>query len=79
MRGHGSTVVGGSIQQVVMACVYLELNARLQMQALALGGGRVRYLSPRETELVTQMFEHPVVAARPWDAWRRRAGVSDEA
>ncbi len=79
MRGHGSTVVGGSIQQVVMACVYLELNARLQMQALALGGGRVQYLSPRETELVTQMFEHPVVAARPWDAWRRRAGVSDGA
>ena len=37
MRGHGSTVVGTSLEQVVYRAVYAEINARLQSQALALG------------------------------------------
>src|SRR5690348_2024528 len=45
MRGHGSVVVGVSLKEVVMASVYLEVNAKLQLQALSLGA-EVNYLTP---------------------------------
>lgn len=77
MRGHGSTVAMSQLRQVVIACVYLEQNARLQIQALALGGGRVKYLSPGEAELMSQAFA-PSVVERPWNAWSRRIGMADE-
>jgi HCOMODA/2-hydroxy-3-carboxy-muconic semialdehyde decarboxylase len=32
MRGHGSTVIGGSIRQVIYRAVYAELNARYQVR-----------------------------------------------
>lgn len=37
MRGHGVTTVGASLRQAVFRSVYAELNARLQLQAQALG------------------------------------------
>src|SRR5262249_60035326 len=52
MRGHGSAVAGGHLREIVMACVYMEQNARLQAQALALGdvpyldGGEIRPHAP---------------------------------
>ena len=46
MRGHGSVVVGGSVQQAVYRAIYMELNARLQSEAMRLG--RVNYLTPGE-------------------------------
>lgn len=48
MRGHGVVVAGASLPQVVLRSVYTEVNARLQAQAMALGGG-VAYLSPGAT------------------------------
>jgi ribulose-5-phosphate 4-epimerase/fuculose-1-phosphate aldolase len=38
MRGHGSTVVGSTILVAVGRSIYLEMNARLQAQAIGLGG-----------------------------------------
>ena len=38
MRGHGAVVVGASLPVVVFRSVYTEMNARLQAQAMALGG-----------------------------------------
>src|SRR5262249_31493385 len=38
MRGHGNVVVGPGLPQVVFRSIYTEVNARLQAQALALGG-----------------------------------------
>jgi ribulose-5-phosphate 4-epimerase/fuculose-1-phosphate aldolase len=38
MRGHGNTVVGRNVRETVSRGIYTELNARLLMQALALGG-----------------------------------------
>ena len=46
MRGHGSVVVGGSVQQAVYRAIYMELNARLQSEAMRLG--RVNYLTQAE-------------------------------
>jgi HCOMODA/2-hydroxy-3-carboxy-muconic semialdehyde decarboxylase len=77
MRGHGSTVVGGSIRQAVYRAVYAELNARYQLQAMQLG--EVTYLTEGESDSCIRTVEGQ--AQRPWDLWveaaraRRGAGV----
>ena len=70
MRGHGNVVVGPSVQVAVYRAVYTEINARLQAQALALGGA-VTYLEKEEGEKadVTQQQ----VVMRPWELWKARA------
>lgn len=73
MRGHGGVVAGGSLREVVMACVYLEHNARLQMQAMTLGD--VRYLSDKEVERAGRMLLDPLVSTRAWHAWSQRIGT----
>ena len=56
MRGHGCVVVGPYLRRTVYTAVYLELNAKLQMQAEAMskkvqlphqGRGRARSSRPR--------------------------------
>lgn len=70
MRGHGSTTVGASIEQVVYRAIYAEVNARLQLQALSLGP--VTYLSEEEARLAAAAIDGQI--ARPWDLWQRRIG-----
>ncbi len=55
-----------------MACVYLEHNARLQMQAMTMGD--VRYLSSGEVERAGRMLLDPLVT-RAWHAWSQRSGI----
>jgi ribulose-5-phosphate 4-epimerase/fuculose-1-phosphate aldolase len=69
MRGHGSTVVGGSIRQAVYRAVYAELNARYQLQAMQLG--EVTYLTAAESAACVQSVEGQ--AQRPWDLWVEQA------
>lgn len=71
MRGHGSTTVGGSIEQVVYRAIYADLNARLQAQAMAMGP--VQYLSDDEARLAAAANDTQI--ARSWDLWRRRLGA----
>src|SRR2546423_1106630 len=49
MRGHGATMVGGSIQQAVYRAIYAAMNASLQMQAQLMG--EVEFLAPEEADL----------------------------
>ena len=70
MRGHGSTVVGGSIEQVVYRAIYAEVNARLQAQSL--GMGDVNYLTTEEAGLAAAANDGQI--GRSWDLWRRRIG-----
>src|SRR5204863_10018451 len=49
MRGHGVAVIGSSIPYAVGRSVYLEVNARVQAQAMALGG-TITYLDPQEAQ-----------------------------
>ena len=70
MRGHGSVVAGPNVRAVTSICVYLELNARLLMQALSLG--EVRYLSPGEVELtgaLSAMTLDSLGLQRAWTTW----------
>lgn len=68
MRGHGSTVVGASIEQVVYRAIYAEMNARLQSQAVALGD--VTYLTGAEAALAAASNDTQL--ARVWELWSRR-------
>ena len=77
MRGHGSVVAGASLKEVVMASVYLEVNAKLQMQAQTLGS-TLEFLTPGEVERCSEMvlgIGYPSMD-RAWEYWRSRAGFS---
>jgi len=67
MRGHGSTVVGTSLEQAVYRAIYAETNARLQTQALALGD--VTYLNAEEASLAAATNDTQL--ARVWELWSR--------
>lgn len=68
MRGHGAVVVGNSLVQAVGRSVYLQMNARLQAQAIALGG-EVNYLTLEEARKIEASFGYD----RAWDLWKRKA------
>jgi HCOMODA/2-hydroxy-3-carboxy-muconic semialdehyde decarboxylase len=46
MRGHGTTVVAATLVEAVLISIYSQINARMQMQAMALGN--VKFLNPGE-------------------------------
>ena len=69
MRGHGNVVVAESLQLAVYRAIYTEVNARLQAQAIGLGGS-VTYLESeegRKTEAVAN-----ATVGRPWELWKKR-------
>jgi HCOMODA/2-hydroxy-3-carboxy-muconic semialdehyde decarboxylase len=65
MRGHGSTTVAASIELAVYRAIYAEVNAKLQLQAAALGD--VQFLNEDEAALAQASTEGQVV--RAWDLW----------
>ena len=71
MRGHGVAVVGPTIQHAVGRSVYLEINARVQIQAMALGGN-VTYLDPQEAQKMMDAGENRGYE-RPWELWKAKA------
>jgi HCOMODA/2-hydroxy-3-carboxy-muconic semialdehyde decarboxylase len=73
MRGHGSTIVGSSLEQAVYRAIYAEVNARLQLQAIALG--EVTYLNANEAAKAAAANDTQL--ARAWDLWARSVGPID--
>ena len=71
MRGHGATVVGPSLPYAVGRSVYLSFNARVQAQAMALGGP-VTFLDPGEIKAYLDRGESRGYE-RPWESWKRQA------
>jgi HCOMODA/2-hydroxy-3-carboxy-muconic semialdehyde decarboxylase len=69
MRGHGNVCVGPNIMTAVYRAVYTEVNARLQAQAIALGGP-INFLDPEECELITGRRDSNF--QRPWAMWKSR-------
>jgi HCOMODA/2-hydroxy-3-carboxy-muconic semialdehyde decarboxylase len=71
MRGHGAVVVGENLPRAVGRSVYLELSARLQMQAMALAGpgGKITYLDEAEVKASDPVQNY----ARAWPMWRAKA------
>ena len=72
MRGHGCVIAGRSIREVVMASVYLQVNAGMLLESLSLGD--VKYLSPGEIEAMTESQMSLTGQERAWEYWANRAG-----
>jgi ribulose-5-phosphate 4-epimerase/fuculose-1-phosphate aldolase len=76
MRGHGATVAGKNIRHAVYISVYLEVNARLQKQAMDMSEinlGEIKFLTAGEVEKVSARTGSYGIN-RAWENWCRRAG-----
>jgi HCOMODA/2-hydroxy-3-carboxy-muconic semialdehyde decarboxylase len=68
MRGHGATVVGENLPRAVGRSIYLEISARLQMQALLLSKD-IAYLDKAEVQASNPVQNYK----RAWPMWREKA------
>ena len=69
MRGHGDVTVGPSVKVAVFRAYYTDVAARLQTQAVALGG-EVNYLTPEEGAKADAI--NLAVLDRAWNLWKMR-------
>ena len=70
MRGHGAVVVASNLRHVVFTSIYVELGAKLQMQAMQMG--EIKYLTKGEVDAVIGKMG-PYTLNRAWENWCRRA------
>ncbi len=69
MRGHGATMIGDSIPEVVFRAVYSMENAAIQMQAEWLSyDGEVEFLNEEESEKSGKGRNVP----RAWSLWKHQ-------
>jgi ribulose-5-phosphate 4-epimerase/fuculose-1-phosphate aldolase len=69
MRGHGDVTVGPSVKLAVFRAYYTDVNARLQSQAIALGG-EANYLTPGEGAKADTV--NLAIIDRIWNLWKMR-------
>jgi ribulose-5-phosphate 4-epimerase/fuculose-1-phosphate aldolase len=70
MRGHGAVVVGESLPMSVGRSIYLQMDARLQADAMVLGGN-AKYLDAGEVEALRGLDNYE----RAWDMWKRKVSA----
>jgi ribulose-5-phosphate 4-epimerase/fuculose-1-phosphate aldolase len=70
MKGHGATVVGSNVQELVFRAIYSCRNAEYQFMARLLG--KVTKLRPGEVEKSSQINAMPTATFRTWEYWQRR-------
>jgi ribulose-5-phosphate 4-epimerase/fuculose-1-phosphate aldolase len=80
LRGHGNVVVGPDLKRTVARAVYTEVNARMLLQAVMLGGP-ITFIDPEENKAIesgrgTQVRGHSV--DRVWQMWREEAFPASE-
>jgi ribulose-5-phosphate 4-epimerase/fuculose-1-phosphate aldolase len=73
MRGHGDVTVGPSVKMAVFRAYYTDVNAKLQSQAIALGGD-INYLTPGEG--INADAINFAVIDRIWNLWKMRIAPS---
>lgn len=70
MRGHGAVITAPTVPLAVFRAVYTEVNARMQQQAIALGGPYIT-LEPEEGIKADKI--NAIISARPWELWKKKA------
>ena len=71
MRGHGSTVVAENLQRAVGRAIYLDLNARMQYQAMQMAGpgGYIAFMDEAEVKANVSWQNYE----RSWNLWKTKA------
>jgi HCOMODA/2-hydroxy-3-carboxy-muconic semialdehyde decarboxylase len=69
MRGHGSVAAAQSLKHVVFRAIYTEVNARTEIQALAIG--KPVFLNDKEA--AAAMKTNDTLVDRPWALWKQKA------
>ena len=71
MRGHGSVTVGENLPRAVGRSIYLEMSARMQLQAMLIAGarGKIKYLDEKEVKASAAVQDY----GRAWPLWRAKA------
>jgi len=76
LYGHGVAITGNSLATAVSNSYFLNMNARIQMDALRLGGGSVTYL---EREPGAKAPDATPAGAgannRAWEYWKQRVAA----
>lgn len=70
LRNHGCVVTGANLTLAVMAAIYLDENARVQMESVKLS--RTIFIGVEEARRAAKVFESPLVQQRAWDYWLKR-------
>ena len=73
MRGHGDVAVGPSVKLAVFRAYYTDVNAKLQSQAIALGG-EPSYLTPGEGAKADAV--NLAIVDRIWNLWKMRVATT---
>jgi ribulose-5-phosphate 4-epimerase/fuculose-1-phosphate aldolase len=76
MRGHGSVIVGKTVQDAVFTTFYLRLNAEVLIKAMSMGG-TITYLSPGEIDQSGELHSQLSAQGRAWEDWCSQAGVAN--
>jgi HCOMODA/2-hydroxy-3-carboxy-muconic semialdehyde decarboxylase len=71
MRGHGVTVTAPTLREAVYRGVYVDVNARLQLEAIGLGA--VNYLTDQEGRAAASTNASQI--GRAWDLWKMKVEV----
>lgn len=69
LRAHGFATVGPNLQAAVFRAFFTEVNARVQLQTVALGGS-MAVLDAREGRLADAI--NLATHGRAWELWKRR-------
>ena len=69
MRGHGDVTVGPSVVTAVFRAYYTDVSARMQIQAVGLGGP-IQALTPAEG--VKAEAVNAQIQGRAWELWKTR-------
>lgn len=71
LRGHGAVVVGETLPRAVGRSIYLEMSAKMQIQAMLLAGpgGKLMCLDDAEVKASVPLQEYN----RAWPMWRAKA------
>ena len=72
LRAHGVTIVGPSLPVAVFRAVFTEVSARVQLQAMALGGP-LAALDQEEGRLADLI--NVATVGRSWELWKRRVSA----
>jgi len=76
MRSHGFVSTGRTLNDLVRISVYIPRNARVQMQAIQLGG-EVKYLHEGEVNARLDFDPESPAARRGWEFWASEAGCGE--